>query len=112
MSMEEFAGSILSKLKEIASAETVIGQSIESNGATIIPVSRVSVGFGLAGNKGKSDLAGSGGGASIDPVAFLVLQGDEIKLLPIKKNDSAIAKVVELLPDVIASFKKEPPKQD
>ena len=94
MSMQEFAGSILSKLKEISSAETVIGQAIESNGATIIPVSRVSVGFGLAGNKGKSDLAGSGGGASIDPVAFLVLKDEEIKLLPIKKRILLLLKLL------------------
>jgi sporulation protein YtfJ len=108
MSIESFTESLLEKLKWIAQAETVVGKPIQSDNATIIPVSRVSLGFGIGGNENeKSDLKASGGGASIDPVAFLVINGDDIRILPITKDTGLLSKISDLIPDLINTLRKD-----
>ncbi|MCL2100636.1 MAG: hypothetical protein FWH22_02845 [Fibromonadales bacterium] len=101
MSVESIAETLLEKLKTIAQIETVIGEPIQSGESTVVPVSRISVGMGMAGHTGKGDTASSGGGLRIDPVAFLVLKGDDVKVLPIEKAQSAFSKLADLTPDVI-----------
>jgi uncharacterized spore protein YtfJ len=105
MSVESIAESLLEKLKNIAQTETVIGEPIHSGESTVVPVSRVSVGMGMGGHTGKGDLASSGGGLRIDPVAFLVLKGDDVKVLPIDKQ-STLSKVADLTPDVVSLLLK------
>lgn len=104
MSIENLADTLLEKLRLISQAETVVGKPIQTGTATIIPVSRVSLGFALGGHVGKGDLKGSGGGAQVDPVAFLVIQGDDVRVLPVNKDSSLVQKVYEIVPDVIAKF--------
>jgi len=111
MSVETIAETLLEKLKNIAQTETVIGEPIHSGESTVIPVSRVSVGMGMGGHSGKSDLASAGGGLRIDPVAFLVLKGDDVKVLPIDKGQSALSKIADLTPDVIAFLLKNVSKK-
>jgi uncharacterized spore protein YtfJ len=94
----------LEKLRFITQAETVIGKPIESGDTTIVPVSRVSVGFGFGGHQGKGDTSASGGGAAVDPVAFLVIKGDDIRVMPISKDSSLVSKVMDIVPDVVNKF--------
>ena len=113
MSVEDLANSMLEKLKGISQAETVIGKPIQAGEATIVPVSRVSLAFGLGGNKGKIEMTGSGGGISVEPIAFLVVNAGEVKLLPVNgKEASAVSKLVDLVPDVVEAFKKDEKKAD
>jgi uncharacterized spore protein YtfJ len=111
MSVETIAETLLEKLKSIAQTETVIGEPIRSGDSTVIPVSRVSVGMGMGGHSGKSDLASSGGGLRIDPVAFLVLKGDDVRVLPIDKGRSTLSKIADLTPEVIALLLKNVSKK-
>lgn len=104
MAIELLAETLLEKLRWISQAETVVGKPIESDGATIIPVSRVSVGFGIGGHTGKGELAGSGGGAQVDPVAFLVIRGDNVQVLPVQRESSLLGKVYDLVPDIISGL--------
>ena len=106
MSVESIAETLLEKLKNIAQTETVIGEPIRSGESTVIPVSRVSVGMGMGGHSGKGELASSGGGLRIDPVAFLVMKGDDVSVLPIDKSQSALSKIVDLTPDLISFITK------
>ncbi len=106
MSLEKLADTLLEKLKGISKAETIIGEPINANGTTVIPVSKVSLGFGMGQRNGKADMEGSGGGVSLEPVAFLVISDKEVKLLPVNQETSTMNKVVELIPEVISSFKK------
>ncbi len=112
MSIENLADTLLEKLRYIAQAETVVGKPIESDGATIIPVSRVSVGFGIGGHNGKGELSGSGGGARVDPVAFLVIRGDDVRVLPVQRDTSIMGKVYDLVPDIVASLASRAVKKD
>jgi len=106
MSVEIIAEALLEKLKNIAQTETVIGEPVHSGESTVIPVSRVWVGMGMGGHSGKGDIASSGGGLRIDPVAFLVLKGDDVKVLPVEKGQSALSKIADLTPDVISYLLK------
>ena len=74
----------------------------------IIPVSKVSFGFGSGGsdwpNKNTAkDLFGGGAGAgiSINPLAFLVVSNGEVKLLQMSLSSNTADKMVNMVPDVI-----------
>ena len=100
---------------------TIIGEPIQtSNGTVIIPISKVSFGFAAGGSefngealneytKNDKDEAiqyslpfggGSGAGVSINPVAFLVVSQNSVKLLPVS-HTSAIDKLLDYVPDLM-----------
>lgn len=106
----ELLQGIIGELKVIAKSETVVGQPVTAGDRTVIPVTRISVGFGAGGGEeGKQDKGsrfggGGGGGAVIDPVAFLVLDKDKVTLLAAQKKGS-FDKIIESAPDVLAAIK-------
>ncbi len=106
MAIENLAETLLEKIKLITQADTVIGKPIQAGDTTIIPVNRISVGFGVGGHSGKGDTSASGGGASVEPVAFLSVHNGDVRILPVTKDTSMMSKVMDLVPDVVAKFKK------
>lgn len=106
MSLEDLTNVLLDKLKLISQAETVIGDPIETGKFTIIPVSKVSVGFGVGGNTGKVELNGTGGGLQVEPVAFLVVSESDVRVLPVQKDSNTLQKVADLVPEVLTVFNK------
>ncbi|MCF0223667.1 MAG: sporulation protein [Fibrobacter sp.] len=107
MAIEKLAETLLEKLRFITKAETVIGNPIQAGESTVVPVSRVSVGFGFGGHASKGDTSASGGGASVEPVAFLVIKGDDVRVMPISKDSSLLGKVMDIVPDVVSRFSKK-----
>jgi uncharacterized spore protein YtfJ len=107
MNIDSMASVILDKLKGIAQTDTVVGQPIQAEGATLIPVSRVSVGFGLGGAASKGNMAGSGGGLTVEPIAFVVVQGDEVKIVSLTRDKDVIGKAIDLVPEVLSLLKKD-----
>lgn len=107
----ELLQGIIGELKVVAKSETVVGQPVTAGNRTVIPVTRVSVGFGAGGGEdGKPDQGprfggGGGGGAVIDPVAFLVVEEDKVSLL-LTKRHSTIDKIVDVTPEVVNAIKK------
>jgi uncharacterized spore protein YtfJ len=110
MNLENVAAVLLDKLKNIAQTDTVVGKPIVVEGATLVPVSRVSLGFGLGGAGSKADMGGSGGGLSVEPIAFIVVQGQETKIVSLSKDKNLVSKVVDLVPDVLALIRKDKDK--
>ena len=103
----------LENIKDMVDVNTVIGEPIPTAGGdTIIPVSKVSFGF-LAGG-GEYELnqlpqsdtpfaGGSGAGVSVQPVGFLVVQQDSVKVLPAQQPtawERALNAAPQLLEDV------------
>ncbi len=107
MSIDTIASVILEKLRAIAQTDTIIGKPIVVENTTLIPVSKVSVGFGLGSNTGKSELAGSGGGLSVEPIAFIVVSDGTAKLMSLTRERDVVGKALDLVPEVVALFKKD-----
>ena len=102
----------LSKIKEMISVNDVVGEPITTaEGVTIIPISKVSVGFGGGGsdfvsknpNKQENPFGGGvGGGVHVTPVAFIIIKGDSVRMMPVAAPANTTAdRVVELVPDVL-----------
>lgn len=107
MSIDNIASVILEKMRTIAQTDTVIGKPITVDNTTLIPVSKVSVGFGLGSNTGKSELAGSGGGVSVEPIAFIVVTDGNVKLMSLTREKDIFGKAIDLVPEVLSLLKKE-----
>jgi sporulation protein YtfJ len=111
----------MNSIKDMIDVNTIIGEPIEtSNGMVIIPISKVSLGFAAGGSEFKGETVdeykkkdreeevqyrlpfggGSGAGISINPVAFVIVQKDSIKVLPIEHN-SAIERLIDYVPDLM-----------
>ena len=102
----------LSKVKEMISVNDVVGTPITTpEGVTIIPISKVSVGFGGGGsdfvsknaNKQENPFGGGvGGGVNVVQVAFIIIKGDSVRMMPVAAPANTTAdRVVELVPDVL-----------
>ncbi len=107
MSIDNIASVILEKLRGIAQTETVIGKPITVDNTTLIPVSKVSLGFGLGANTGKSELSGSGGGLTVEPIAFIVVSEGNARLMSLTREKDVFGKAIDMVPDVLAMLKKD-----
>lgn len=110
----------MSSIKDMIDVNTIIGDPIQaSNNIAIIPISKVSFGFVAGGSEFKGETVdeynktdkdeqiqyrlpfggGSGAGVTVNPVAFLVVQGNVVKMLPVD-HSSAIDKLLDYIPDL------------
>lgn len=111
----ELMQTAMASIKDMVDVNTVIGEPVvASSGATIIPISKVSFGYVTAGGDmeaGKSHrqaiekeafpfAGGSGAGVSVQPVGFLVVSEETIRMLPAQSLTVA-DRVVELIPGVV-----------
>lgn len=86
----------LEKLKETLDSQPILGDKIELDGVTIIPVSKVSAGFAGGGanisdetRKKKQNPTGVGGSVTVTPLTFLVIDKDGVRLMNISEPASA-----------------------
>ena len=100
----------IQKIREMVDVNSVIGTPINTpDGVTIIPVSRVSVGFGGGGSdfNGKTDKenpfgGGVGGGVKVSPICFLIVKDGNVRMMPVPEPASSTAdRIVEMLPDTL-----------
>ncbi|HCC00810.1 MAG TPA: sporulation protein YtfJ [Ruminococcaceae bacterium] len=110
--------STLQNIRNLVDVDTIIGEQITTaDGTVIIPVSKVSLGFASGGSdlptKTEKEIFGGGGGAgaTINPVAFIVVSQGQVKLLQITQNsstaDNAISMVPELIDKIVSLFNKD-----
>lgn len=102
----------ISKIRDLVDINSVIGDPITTpDGVTIIPVSKVSVGFGGGGsdyvskneNKHENPFGGGvGGGVKVTPIAFLIIKEGNVRMLPVAVPANTTAdRIVEMVPDVL-----------
>ena len=110
----------MNSIKDMIDVNTIIGEPIQaSNDIVVIPISKVSFGFAAGGSEFKGETVneykkqekdeqiqyrlpfggGAGAGVSLSPVAFLVVQGDMVKLLPVNHSTS-LDKILDYIPDL------------
>jgi uncharacterized spore protein YtfJ len=108
---------IFDKLENFLKTKTVVGEPIKIGDTTIVPFINLSFGLGMGGGTGTDekgmggDGIGGGTGAKISPTAVLVIQGDKVELLPLKKT-GGLDKLLDMVPGIIEKInvKKEEEK--
>lgn len=111
----------MNNIKDMIDVNTIIGEPIEtSNNIVIIPISKVSFGFAAGGSEFNGETineykkvekeeqiqyrlpfgGGSGAGVTINPIAFLVIQPENVKLIPVN-HTSSLDKLLDFMPDLI-----------
>ncbi len=107
--VSEILKDIVGELKEIASSQTVVGEPITIGDRTVVPVVKISVGFGAGGgqgeypNKGGGFGGGGGGAARIEPSAFIIMDKEKISLLSAKPGK--LDALVEAVPGLIGKIR-------
>lgn len=101
----------IAKMREMVDVNSVIGDPITTpDGVTIIPVSKVSVGFGGGGsdfvpkngNQSNPFGGGAGGGMKVTPIAFLIVKDGSVRMLPVATPANTTAdRIVEMVPDTL-----------
>ena len=116
----ELMQTTLENIKDMVDVNTVIGEPIPAgDSGTIIPVSKVTFGFVAGGGEydknqlpetDKPFAGGSGAGVSVQPVGFLVVQQDTVKVLPAQQFtawERALNAAPQLLEDVKNLLQKQ-----
>ena len=91
------------------STKTVVGDAVKfDDGTIILPLVDVSFGVGAgAWAKQSGDMSSGGGlGGKITPSSVVVLKDGHAKLVNVKNQDT-VTKVLDMVPDIIDSFKKD-----
>ena len=95
----------MDKIRQMVDSNTIVGEPITTpDGVTLIPVSRLSYGFGCGGGdygKNGSSGAGCGAGVRVEPMAFLVVKGGVTRMLPVGTPAiTTVDRVIELVPEL------------
>lgn len=119
--IEGLMSTAMNSIQDMIDVNTIIGEPIEtSNNIIIIPISKVSFGFAAGGSEFNGETideykkvekeeqiqyrlpfgGGSGAGVTINPIAFLVIQSDNVKLMPVN-HSSSIDRLLDYVPDLI-----------
>lgn len=104
--------STIAKIREMVDVNSVVGEPITTpDGVTIIPVSKISVGFGGGGsdfvskhvNHHENPFGGGvGAGVKVSPVAFLIVKEGNVRMLPVAAPANTTAdRLVEMVPDTL-----------
>ena len=102
----------IAKIREMMEVNSVVGDPITTpDGVTIIPVSKISVGFGGGGSDYANKTGaskelpfggGAGGGVKVSPVCFLVVKDGNVRMMPVPVAANSTAdRVVEMIPDTL-----------
>lgn len=111
--IEQLMNEAMKNIKGMVDANTIIGDVISTpDGATIIPITRVSFGFGAGGSEfgakaqggDKMFGGGTGGGVSMNPVAFLVITKDSVRIMPVSTTISTAERIVDAMPEIMGKF--------
>ena len=112
--LNDLMNSTMEKVSQMVDTNTIVGEPISTpDGVTLIPISKVTFGFGSGGGDyGKSQPkenfgGGSGAGVKIDPVAFLVIKDGTTRVLPVAVPPvGTVDRIVEMVPDVLDRVEK------
>jgi sporulation protein YtfJ len=116
--INDFTAAALSNLDSLVDVNTIIGNPITTpGGVVIIPVSKVSFGYASGGSDlptTRPDLFGAatGGGVTIQPLAFLVVDGSDVRLLHMQTADNTADRIVNTVPSVLDKLLDLIPKKD
>ena len=111
-SIKNIMDTTLEKLKGMVNADVITGTPLQVGNITLIPVSKVAYGLATGGSdfatKSDSALFGGGGGAgvTISPIAFIAVNGDSVKMLPVYNELTTVEKAISMAPEIIDKAKE------
>ncbi|MBQ6825184.1 MAG: GerW family sporulation protein [Clostridia bacterium] len=102
----------MDKLKAMVDADVITGTPVVVGDITLIPVSKVAFGLATGGsdfpNKNGAELFGGGGGAgvSVSPIAFIVISGGNVRMMPIYNELTTVEKAISMIPEFVDKAKE------
>lgn len=110
--ISDLMATTMEKIREMMDANTVVGKPIEAGGVTVIPVCKISIGYGSGGSdfaqkSQKPDKAnafggGAGMGVNVTPVSFLVIKDGNVRMVSVEQPaPTAVERVIDMVPDVV-----------
>ena len=115
-------GDSFENLRTLIDVNTIIGDPITTpDGTTIIPVSKVTFGYGMGGsdlptNKREAFGGATAGGVTIQPIAFLIVKDGNVQLVQLAGENNTAERAMNLVPDVVdkvtSLFQKEDRKEE
>lgn len=113
--MENKVESVLSGamegLKNLVDVDTVVGEPIKAGtDVTLIPISKITCGFasggsGFGGNPQNEHFGGGAGGCvKVVPVCFIVVRGDNVRMIPADSREGGLEKLMDMVPDLLDKF--------
>jgi uncharacterized spore protein YtfJ len=116
--IEKLFKSAMGEIERMLNTKTVVGEPINIEGNTLIPLVSVGFGFGAGGGTGKGKMktgesgegtgGGTGGGGGVKPVALIIINKDGVRLEPIKGGaTSVLEKVAETISKTAQSAHQE-----
>ena len=129
--LQDMIRTSLESIRAMVDANTVVGTPINTpSGTTIIPISKISVGYAAGGAdfntknaQQKKNFGGGGGtGLTVQPVCFLAVSAEgDVQVLPLSTDGASdpverVADLVEKTPDIVGRivklFKKDKKSKD
>jgi uncharacterized spore protein YtfJ len=125
--VKELLELVTGKLETVAQSDAVVGEAIELGGVTLVPLTRISLGFALgggegegqgfgpgahagrkrgAGPQGKGIGGGTGGGARVRPVGVAIFSTDGVEILPIKDKKGLLDRIFDKVPELMEMVKE------
>ncbi|KMK74533.1 GerW family sporulation protein [Alkalihalobacillus pseudalcaliphilus] len=108
----------MENIKEMVDVNTIIGDPVETpDGSVIMPVSKVGFGFAAGGSEFAVDGhhddtqshpfgGGSGGGVSITPMAFLIVNSHGVKMVHLDNSTHLYERLLDFAPQVIEKIQE------
>ena len=109
--VEKLLKGTVDELDRLLNAKNVLGDPIERDGATVIPIVSYGFGFGAGGNVGgkAGSGAGTGGGGGIKPLGAIIFDAEGARVEAVK---GALTNVAEVIGDTAAQVMKKSTKAE
>ena len=119
-SIQNIMETTLDTIKGSIDANTIIGDPIKTDNTVVVPISKVTIGFGIGGgeyskgnrkeehsdNNDTNFAGGSAGAVTVQPVAFVVVENGETRLMSVDNNINMIDNILTITPKVIEKLQK------
>lgn len=117
---------VTGRFSDFADSNVVVGEPIVFDEVTVVPLTRVSVGFGGGGGEGEGEIpapkgkakhrhkggkgkgtgGGAGAGGKARPVAVILFDKDGVSVQPIPQKKGLLDKLFDKVPEVIDLIKQ------
>jgi sporulation protein YtfJ len=121
-SIKDLMDTTLDSIRTTIDANTIIGDPIKAENTIVVPISKVTIGFGIGGgeytrgqsNDKKEDrnlddsnfAGGSAGAISLQPVAFVVVENGETRLMSLDHSINMVDNILSVTPKVLEKIQK------